>query len=177
MPQPTYTKPLLAALIGSGLLATASARERAAEPVSAARTYEGARSTFNLPSKAEAKTRTRDLFRLVDALDKGYRQFELAPPYPQIRIVDKNHEAFPDYGLAVAMRSASGREYIYFNRSYLEKTSDLDSTVMHELAHIKTWRMHGIHVREHGKEYRTICRAATDRDHCSSKDRNRDLFW
>lgn len=173
MPHTTNQNRLRAALIAASITAASAAFANATETSAERRTYEGEQSTFNLPLKSETKTRTRDLYRLVDALDKGYALFDLAPPYPKIRIVDETHDLMPPNTLAVSMRTESEQEFIYFNRKSLRMRRELEATVMHELAHIKTWREHGIRVREHGTEFKQVCRAATARVHCRSKSLGR----
>lgn len=173
MPHLSVHHRLRTAVIAGSIALSGVAFANATETTAERRTHEGALSTFILPSITETKTRTRDLYRLVDALDKGYAQFDLAPPYPQISIVDETHDLMPKHSLAVSMRTKSGQELIYFNRKFLKMTRDLEGTVMHELAHIKTWREHGIQVREHGPEFRKVCRSATARSHCTSRSRER----
>ena len=173
MPHLSIHHRLRAAVIAGSIALSGVAFANAAETTAERRTYEGALSTFDLPSKAASKTRTRDLYRLVDALDKGYAQFDLAPPYPKIRIVDQSHDLMPQNTLAISMRTESGQEFIYFNRQSLRMRRELEATVMHELAHIKTWREHGIRVREHGTEFKQVCRAATAHVHCRAKSPGR----
>ena len=57
---------------------------------------------------------------------------------------------------AVAYRTRGGAEVILISKDINPK--DRVSLIQHEVAHIITWRMEGIKVAEHGREYRKVCR-------------------
>jgi hypothetical protein len=144
-----------------------STEDAAPIPVSAT-WHHGAASTFKLPTTAEPKTSREDLFRLVDALDKAYEMMDFAAPHPAIRIVDARHDILDDGGIGAATIDEDGKEYIYVNRDYLASGAPLAPLVIHELSHLKAWRVHGLQIAYHGKEYKEICHAFTARSHCKA---------
>lgn len=116
-----------------------------------------------------AKTSRAALFRLQRELNRAYERFDLHPPHPAIRIVDADHDILKHRAIAVAAVTEQGEERIYFNRSVLNAGYSLQSTTRHEVAHLATWRAHGLDVRPHGPEFKTICWAATSRDDCTAQ--------
>lgn len=134
-------------------------------PVTATQ-YVGAASTFNLPDPIASTTPRTDLFRLVDALDKAYALMDFSTPYPGIRIVDADHPMLEDGAVGSATINDKGQEHLYFSRDYLAMGAPLAPLVIHELAHLQAWRIHGVNIAPHGREFKKICRAATARSHC-----------
>ena len=122
----------------------------------------------NLPTKSE--TSRANLFRLVDSLTRAYNAFDLTPPMPQLRIVGNNHAVMRASELAKAVITEEGRELIYVLRAHLAAASqdELDATIIHEIAHLVTWRRHGLAVMEHGREFMDVCRDVASRDACAA---------
>lgn len=87
---------------------------------------------------------------------------------PKVKFVPRDHWMFDGLPkranvFARAARTRDGGEYVYVN-------NDLDTNVFspgayqHEAGHIITWRDKGIKVKEHGPEFRRVCRdVVTDR--------------
>ena len=140
------------------------------QPVSATR-IAGTNSTFDLVQKKTTRTPRADLFRLVNALDKAYGLLDFAPPYPTIRIAGPGHSALGGSMIARAELSEAGYAYIYFDRRKLMRRSDLQAVVLHELAHLKAWRIYGTDIASHGREFREICNQVTTREKCAAKER------
>lgn len=123
--------------------------------------------SFVLPD--EAQTARRDLFRLVDALERAYRVLAYEPPYPKIHIVSRRHSALERGAIAAAVIDAVGKEYLYFERRYLRRGYPIDGLVVHELAHLQAWRIHGVDVPKHGKEFKDICRLGASVQDCAAE--------
>ncbi|MEO0451223.1 MAG: SprT-like domain-containing protein [Pseudomonadota bacterium] len=130
----------------------------------------GDHSLFDLPPEDTRTTSSEDLFRLVDVLDQAYAQLDFAPPYPRIRIVDTDHSRLKERAVGVAAVTDTGESRIYLNRQYLRSRADLLPLVLHELAHLKAWRVHGFEIETHGPEFMQICRAVTARRNCTAKE-------
>lgn len=128
------------------------------------------RSVFDLPNEATRQTSRKDLLRLVDVLDDAYERLDYAPPFPRIRIVDARHSRLSGRAVGVATITETGESRIYLNRQYLASRADLLPLVLHELAHLKAWRMHGLAIEAHGPEFMQICRSVTARRNCTAKE-------
>lgn len=136
----------------------------------------GKQSAFELPPIATAQTERADLFRLVDALDGAYARLDFAPPFPSIRIVDADHPmvrggVLRGRRMALAALNANGEPILYFNRQDLQATKDLSSLVLHELSHLKAWRVHGRGIAAHGPEFMAICLNVIRRSACAARAR------
>ena len=136
----------------------------------------GIQSDFELPPIATAQTERADLFRLVDALDDAYARLDFASPFPSIRIVDADHPlvrgtVLHGRRMALAALNQHGDPVIYFNRQDLQAIDDLPSLVLHELSHLKAWRVHGQGIAAHGPEFMAICRKVIRRSACGAKAR------
>ena len=140
------------------------------QPISATR-IAGTNSAFDLVNTKIARTPRADLFRLVNALDTAYGLLDFAPPYPAIRIAGPGHSALDGSTIARAELSEAGDAYIYFDRRKLISRLDLHAVVLHELAHLKAWRMYGPHIAPHGREFQEICKQVTTREKCAAKER------
>ena len=68
--------------------------------------------------------------------------------------------------IGLAMVTETGEERIYINRDYLERRRDIDALILHEIAHLQTWRVHGRNVAQHGRAYQSICRSVLPRRGC-----------
>ena len=128
------------------------------------------RSVFDLPNEATSQTSREDLLRLVDVLDDAYERLDYAPPFPRIRIVDAHHSRLHGRAVGVATITDTGESRIYLNRQYLKTRADLLPLVLHKLAHLKAWRMHGFAIETHGPEFMQICRSVTARRNCTAKE-------
>jgi len=62
-----------------------------------------------------------------------------------------------------------GREWIYFQARYVASGKPLMPLVMHEIAHLKTWRRFGHGIASHGAEFNAVCSAATDIRDCRTQ--------
>ncbi|MHA7900811.1 MAG: SprT-like domain-containing protein [Henriciella sp.] len=136
----------------------------------------GDRSDFELPPLETAQTDRADLFRLVDALDEAYARLDFAPPFPNVRIVDANNPLFRrsfsrGRTMALAAMNDEGEPFIYFNQKDLQTTEDLLSLVLHELSHLKAWRVYGRDIPAHGREFMAICRKVIRRSDCAARER------
>lgn len=142
-----------------------------AEGAFLAERFIGAKSTFELPILDDKLTSSRAFVRLTRALDNAYVLLEMEAPYPSIKIVPDSHHMMKGSRLGVAAVTAGGEELIFFNRKYLEQHRALDSLAIHEMAHLRAWRDHGHDIRPHGREFKSICRAVTDRRNCTKMER------
>jgi SprT-like family len=120
-----------------------------------------------MPIEEDNPTKPRALHRLANALDRAYKAYDLVPPLPSIKIVSPRHDLMRHSRVGMAAVTASGKELIYFNRAHLETRKSIEPLVMHEVAHLKAWRIHGHAIKSHGKEYKAVCRAVTDRKNCT----------
>ncbi len=139
-----------------------------APPVFAMRIV-GDRSMFDLPTTA-TETPRADLLRLVDVLDEAYDRLNFEAPFPRIRVVDPHHPRLHGRAVGVAAVTVTGESRIYLNRQYLSTRAHLLPLVLHELAHLKAWRRHGLEIETHGPEFMQICRAVTARRNCTAKE-------
>jgi len=149
---------------------TRNSADKPQQAVSATR-ISGINSAFDLVQKKSSRTPRADLFRLVNALDKAYGLLNFSPPYPAIRIAGAGHSALGGSTIARAELSDEGDSYIYFDRRNLMGRSDLQAVVLHELAHLKAWRIHGTEIAAHGREFREICHQVTTSEKCTAKER------
>ena len=139
-------------------------------PAASATRMTGDISVFEIPDAKVSETPSEDLFRLVDALDDAYARLDFQPPFPAIRIIDAKSTKLYRRTLAWAARNEAGEEFIYFNRSHLVGREKLLPLVLHELAHLKAWREHGLAIELHGDEFQTICQSVTRRKHCTATE-------
>jgi len=159
-----------AALTACQYVPPAPAPQKPPHAVSATRIV-GTHSAFDLVNKKTSRTPRADLFRLVNALDKAYGVLDFAPPYPAIRIAGPGHSALRGSALARAQLNEDGDAVIYFNRHELIRRPNVEALVLHELAHLKAWRIHGTDIATHGSEFLKICYEVTTRDNCAAKER------
>lgn len=143
-----------------------------AEGAFLAERYIGARTAFELPPLDHKRTSSRALVRLSRALDKAYTLLDIEAPYPSIKIVSDSHQMMKGPRFGVAAVTASGEELIFLNRKYLEQRGSFESLIIHEVAHLKAWREHGHAISPHGREFKQICRAVTDRSNCTRTERS-----
>lgn len=129
----------------------------------------GSDTAVELLIRQRKQTSRADVFRLVEALDEGYELLDLARPYPTIRLANPSHRLLQYSSGALAAKNAGGQEFIYFDRNRLSNKQSLRPLVLHELAHLKAWRLHGIEIAEHGPEFRKVCHSATTRRNCAAK--------
>lgn len=130
----------------------------------------GDRSVFELPAAATTQTSREDLFRLVDALDEAYERLDFAAPFPRIRIVDWHDPVLKGQAIGVAAIAAGDEERIYLNRQYLSTHAELMPLILHELAHLKAWRVHGHAIAPHGREFMAICHSVTAVRNCTARE-------
>ena len=173
----TICVPLMVSLTMLSVLAlsacqseTVTAAAAALKQDATATRIKGDMSVFEIPDADVAETPREDLFRLLDALDEAYARLEFQPPFPTIRIVDAKSTKLYRRTLAWAARSNTGEEFLYFNRSHLIGREKLLPLVLHELAHLKAWRQHGLGIEMHGAEFQSICQSVTWRKHCTAME-------
>jgi len=123
--------------------------------------------SFQLPDNAQ--TSRKDLFRLVNALERAYVALDFQKPYPLIRIVNRRHKALEKGAIAAAIIDDLGKEYLYFQRKQLRIGAPIDGLVIHELSHLKAWRLHGTGISVHGHEFNSICRKAATSSDCEAE--------
>jgi hypothetical protein len=126
----------------------------------------GVRGLYRVPADADAETSREALFRLASALDASYAALDFAPPYPSIRIIEPKHALMSNSRIGLAIVTDTGEERIYINRDYLERRSDIDALILHEIAHLQAWRVNGRNIAPHGRAYQIICRAVLPRRGC-----------
>ena len=126
----------------------------------------GVRGLYQVPAEVDAETSREALFRLASALDAGYTALNFAPPYPSIRIIDPRHALMSNTRIGLAIVTETGEERIYINRDYIERRSDIDALILHEIAHLQAWRVHGRNIAPHGRAYQKICRSVLPRRGC-----------
>lgn len=126
----------------------------------------GVHGYYQVPAEADAETSRDALFRLARALDAGYVALNFAPPYPAIRIIDPRHALMSNTRIGLAVVTEAGEERIYINRDYLERRSDIDALILHEIAHLQAWRINGRNIAPHGRAYQKICRSVLPRREC-----------
>lgn len=56
---------------------------------------------------------------------------------------------------AVAAKTPDGEEIIVVS---LQTADDYEQLIQHEVAHLIAWRRHGEQIKEHGHEFKRICR-------------------
>ena len=115
-----------------------------------------------------SKTKHVVPFRLMRELNDAYERFDFSPPHPTIRIVDDKHHVFTGRAIAVAAVTNRGEERIYFTQRLLNEGYSIASTVRHEVAHLATWRQHGLDIATHGHEFKSVCWAGASRDNCTA---------
>ena len=130
----------------------------------------GDRSVFELPHEAVRKTPRANLLKLVDALDEAYAALDYQPPFPNVRIVNPSHPRLRGHALGVAAMTADGEARLYFSRTDLVSRRDLKPLILHELAHLKAWRMHGFDIAAYGPEFTKICRSVSRPENCTAQE-------
>lgn len=101
-----------------------------------------------------------DIQRAEEVVKQTLQENAFAGTYPEMMYRTKDEWPFNvpmrDQRLAMAARNADGNAFILVNTDGPPR--DLDSLMQHELAHIMAWDQHGEKIREHGTEFRNICR-------------------
>ena len=126
----------------------------------------GDQSLYNVSAEMDAATSRDALFRLASALDAGYQALDFKPPFPSIRIIDPKHALMSSTRIGLAVVTETGEERIYINRSYLERRSDIEALIIHEIAHLKAWHVYGRNISAHGVSYQKVYRSALARRDC-----------
>jgi len=103
-----------------------------------------------------------------EIIQETFERFELEAPYPPVYIESPNHEFLSGTTVGRAVRYSTGREEIYLEDHAVRSERSFKELLEHEVAHLKTWRVHGEGVASHGSEFRNICNQyAQNRKACS----------
>jgi len=101
-----------------------------------------------------------DIAAIEQTVEQTLSQNAFAGAYPELMFRTGKEWPFNTPGknqrLAMAARNAEGNAFILVNTDGPPK--DLEPLMQHELAHIMAWDKHGEKIREHGPEYRNMCR-------------------
>ena len=122
-----------------------------------------------ITSEPVTETPPEDIERLEAALEEAYEIADFEPPYPVIRITSRRSDFLERNALATAAITEDGLEVIYMDRSRIIRGTPLLPLMLHELAHLKTWREHGIDVPVHGRQFMVICQSFADRRTCEKE--------
>lgn len=115
-------------------------------------------------------TPTDTIVELSAYADKAYAAFNLAQPWPQLRIVNKRHEMLHDrLTIAQAVVFTDLNRALYVNRDMLKRGRRIvESTIRHEAAHFSAWETHGHDIPEHGREFNETCLATASVTDCGA---------
>lgn len=122
---------------------------------------------FQLKAIEESPSSADDLLRLASALDTAYGLLDFQPPYPAIKVVTRSHPYLESRAMASAAVDVKGREHIVFRRKFIRSNADPLPLAIHELSHLKAWRLYGTDIPLHGRKFRKICRNAASRKACA----------
>lgn len=92
-------------------------------------------------------------------MEEAFRSQGEDPANVEIMEVDADHWFLNESAqrrLARAARNAEGDEMIVIQKN---PKTDLEPLIQHEAAHLIAWRLHGEDIKEHGLEFKSVCRA------------------
>lgn len=101
-----------------------------------------------------------DIARVEELVQETLEENAFAGFYPELMFRTQDEWPFNTPGknqrLAMAARNAEGQTFLLINTDGPPK--DLDGLLQHEIAHLLAWEKHGEKIREHGPEFRNVCR-------------------
>lgn len=92
-------------------------------------------------------------------MEEAFRSQGQDPANVEIMEVEADHWFLNEGAqrrLARAARNTEGDELIVVQAN---PPTDLAPLIQHEAAHLIAWRLHGEGIREHGREFQSVCRA------------------
>ena len=92
---------------------------------------------------------------------------EFEPPYPSLIITDRRHPYLPRRAVAAAVIDEDGDEHLAFSYARIRSPKPLLPLVLHEMSHLKAWRVHGHDMLTHGFKFNEICRKVASRTDCA----------
>lgn len=119
--------------------------------------------------KDEGMSSAADKAYVAETTKIAFEAYKVEKPWPAVRIVSsKSSMLGSSKAVARAVVFDDGTRSIYVNRKRLKGLNEreIEGTMWHEVAHIRTWERYGTDVAEHGMEFRSICMRAPLQGQC-----------